>query len=446
PAPGTTPAPVSPPVPEPAPGTTPAPAPAPQRAPESDGCKGEENPNPAPETTPAAPPAVEPAPETTPAAPPAAEPAPETTPTAPPAAEPVAETTPAAPPAAEPAPETTPAAPPAAEPAPETTPAAPPAAEPVPETTPAAPPAAEPVPETTPAAPPAAEPAPETTPLPPPTPVLTEEEKATLNEEYFAFITGFLEKSRAENADFAAVAREYTEKSKATKTEVIYQKLDSFSQLDPPEDLQDKDQVVRRIFAELSNSKQIITPNDDSGHWIVHLIGIEEPQPLTLDQAREQIKEALTGTLALESIDEKLKSAREKLTGSTKDGATFKAAAEALDFTVERIAYARTPPVNPKINSAKLRDTVNDTVAGRISEPQHDSEKGGMLIYVAEKSVKDEGAAAQMNKKDNIARSLKSGGLFSPSYKLWLFRSWLKQARKDANPLPVVLPQNIFGN
>ncbi len=209
--------------------------------------------------------------------------------------------------------------------------------------------------------------------------------------------------------------------------------------------MQGKDQVISRIFSELSGNKKIITPNDATGHWVIHLLQIEEPQPLTLDQAREQVKEALTGDLALESIDEKLKTAREKLTGSTKDGATFKAAAEALGFTVERIAYDRFPPANPKINTNKLRDTVNETVAGRISEPQHDSEKGGMLLYVAEKSVKDEGAATQP-KKDNIARSLRSGGLFSPSYKLWLFRSWLKQARKDANPLPVVLPQNILGN
>ena len=68
-----------------------------------------------------------------------------------------------------------------------------------------------------------------------------------------------------------------------------------------------------------------------------------------------------------------------------------------------------------------------------------------MLVYVAEKSVKEEGAASQL-KKDNIARSLRSGAYLSPSYELWLFRSWLKQARREANPLPVVLPEGIFRN
>ncbi|MGE4613082.1 MAG: hypothetical protein AAEJ46_01910, partial [Planctomycetota bacterium] len=153
-----------------------------------------------------------------------------------------------------------------------------------------------------PAAEPAAKPAPGNTPTTPPTPVITEEEKTKLNEEYYTFITGFLEKSRAEDADFSALARAYTEQSKGTKTEVIYRKLDAFSQLDTPEELQGKDQVISRIFSELSGNKKIITPNDATGHWVIHLLQIEEPQPLTLDQAREQVKEALTGDLALESI------------------------------------------------------------------------------------------------------------------------------------------------
>jgi hypothetical protein len=428
---------------------------------------------------------------------------------APTAPEPATEGKPVAPTAPEPATEGKPVAPTAPEPAPEGKPAVEPAPKPATEGKPVAPTAPEPAPEDKPATKPAA-------PLPPPTPVLTEEEKAKLNEEYFELITGFLEKARKtaavqqaitdqnesinaylsnehprdlanlekagekpsteknkkilasakkgleklkamrerlaklekkvagnpESADFATLAKEYSEKSKDSKMQVTYRKLDAFSELEPPEELKGKDQVISRVFSDLSESTLIITPNDATGHWIIRLVTVEEPKTLTLEEAREQIKEALTGDLALEAIDDKLNTAREKLVESTKDGPSFKTTAESLGLTVERIAYDRSPPSNPKINTNKLRDTVNETAAGQISQPQHDSEKGGMLVYVAEKSAKDEETAAQ-RKKDSIARALKSGGPYSPNYKRWLFRSWLKQARQEANPDPMQLPEGI---
>ncbi|MCP4847231.1 MAG: hypothetical protein GY899_04700, partial [Verrucomicrobiaceae bacterium] len=463
---------------------------------------------------PVTPPAPEPAAEEKPVTPPAPEPAAEEKPVTPPAPEPAAEPQPDGcqgeeeKTAAEPAPEEKPITPPVAEPAPEEKPVTPPVAEPAPEEKPVTPPVAEPAPGEKPATKPA-------TPLPPVTPVLTAEEKAELNEEYFEFITGFLEKARKtapyetaqqaitdqnerilaflqdehpralenikkaddnpdeeekkrilansnralkrleemrerlaklkekvtekpEAPDFATLAKEYSEQSKDSKMQVTYRKLEAFSELEAPEELKDKAQVISRVFADLSESNPIITPNDATGHWIIRLVKIEEPKTLSLEEAREQIKETLTAILALDAIDEKLNAAREKLVKSTKDGPSFKTAAESLGLTVERIAYDRSPPSNPKINTNKLRDTVNETAAGQISLPQHDSEKGGLLVYVAEKSLNDEETAAQ-RKKDSIARSLKSGGLFSPSYKLWLFRSWLKQARKEAKPEPMNL-------
>ena len=224
--------PITPPAAEPAPEEKPAAPPAAEPVPEEKPAAPsatepapEEKPaapsatEPVPEEKPAAPSAAEPAPEEKPAAPPAAEPAtepegcqaeeetpaatPEEKPTTPPAAEPAPEEKPITPPAAEPATEEKPITPPAAEPATEEKPITPPAAEPATEEKPVTPPAAEPAPEEKPITPPAAEPAPgekpatkPATPLPPVTPVLSAEEKAELNEEYFEFITGFLEKAR----------------------------------------------------------------------------------------------------------------------------------------------------------------------------------------------------------------------------------------------------------
>ena len=283
-------------------------------------------------------------------------------------------------------------------------------------------------------------------PEPPAKPTLSPEEKKKLELEYFNFVQGFLNKVNAENADFAAIAKDYSDQSKDSKIKVSYLKTEAFSELDPPEQFKDKNQVVNRVFSELSERKPLITITraDPKGVWIIRLIKIEEPKTLSLEEATEQIKEALTGEQALDAIDDKLNTAREKLIDNTKDGPSFKTAAESLGLTVERIAYDRSPPSNPKLNTNKLRDIVNETAAGQISLPQHDSEKGGMLVYVAEKSVKEEEEAAAKRKKESIAMSLKSGGLFSPSYKMWLFRSWLKQARKEANPNPVLLPETAF--
>jgi hypothetical protein len=451
------------PAPEPEPKAEPAPTPAPEPEP-----KAEPAPAPAPEPEPEAEPAPAPAPEPEPEAEPAPAPAPEPEPEAEPAPAPEPEgcqaeeeknpeSTPVEKPDTKPAPEAPQPEKPDAEPAPKAPQPEKPDAEPAPKAPQPEKPDAEPAPKAPQPEKPDAKPAPEAPkpekpeakpvapaqPAPPAKPTLSKEEKEKLKLEYFNLVQGFLNKVSGKTADFTAIAQEYSGKSKDSKMKVTYNKQEAFSELEPPEALKDKNQMVSRIFSDLSESKQIIDYKEPTGIWIIRLLDTEEPETLSLEAATEQIREALTGEQALDAIDEKLNSARETLAEATKDGPSFKAKAESLGLTVERIAYDRSPPSNPKINTTKLRDIVNETAAGQLSLPQHDAEKGGMLIYVAEKSVKDEETAAK-RKKESIAMSLKSGGLFSPSYKLWLFRSWLKQARIQAKPNPVVLPEGLF--
>lgn len=276
-------------------------------------------------------------------------------------------------------------------------------------------------------------------------PELTREEKQALDKKFFETLQAFLDSTRADGADFAKLAKGQVDASADSGIEVEYHKLDAFSLEEPDEALEDNPGLLRAIFAQPKN-EPVLYHREPKGVWVVKITDIEDTRDLTLEEATEQIREALTGIAALDAITEKLDADREKLAEATKDGPTFKAAAEELGYEVTRVAYQRIPPPDSGMSrqlQGILRDTANSTVAGQISETQIDSTEGGALIYIAQKSVDEEGAAVE-SQKENIAYGLRGGSSFNPGYKHWLFRSWLQAARKEADPQPQVLDPRLF--
>ena len=292
--------------------------------------------------------------------------------------------------------------------------------------------------------PPAAEPsAPAAAPTPPAAPPapkpLTAEERRALNEQYKETLDKFLDEVRAPGADFAAISKRYVKESKDSDIEVRYAKTEQpFTLKDPANELKDAKSVVSEIFQKDIAKDPIFhfrqPYGDGEGFYIVRIIDVEPERDLTLEEATEQIKETLVGVTALEKIEEDLKSAKEKL-AEAKDGPAFKAAAEELGFKVERISYTRTPPTTEGIDTTLLRAAATSTVAGQISDPQFDEKNGGLLVYIAQKTV-DEGEDAAERKKNSIAATIVDGpgaefAMFGlQGTKAKLFQSWLQNVRK----------------
>ena len=266
---------------------------------------------------------------------------------------------------------------------------------------------------------------------------LSPEEKRALDTKFGKTIQAFLDKAREEGADFPKLAKQYVDASGDDSIKTEYHKFDAMSQSEPDEAFKDEATVLRAIFSQQKNAP-IFHTREDKGIWVIHLTDIQEPRDLTLEEATEQIKEALTGAEALEVVTAKSEESREKLADATKDGSTFKAAAEKLGYEVTRLAYDRTPPADSGIDQRMLGQAVYQTVPGQISETQVNAPDGAALVYVAQKSVGEEDAAAGRS-KDNIAHNLRGGSTYSPGYGHWLFRSWLQKLRKEADPQPPLL-------
>ena len=268
--------------------------------------------------------------------------------------------------------------------------------------------------------------------------VLTPEERKKVTANYRDVVQGFLNETRKEDVDFAAAAKKAVASSEDNDVETEYHKIESsFTKGEPDEALADKPAILRGIFTQ-DKDKPIFYVRDPSGSgfYVVRITEVKEPRDLTIDEAREQIEEALSSTEALEAIETKLKDAREKLGGTTSDGPTFKAAAEKEGFEVKRVAYESFPRGDTGVDSSALMAAVGDTVPGQMSEVQVDAKKGTMLVYVAEKSTGDSEEAAA-RKKDAIAYRLRTAG----GQRAGLVRSWLQSARAAADLKPRVIEE-----
>lgn len=266
---------------------------------------------------------------------------------------------------------------------------------------------------------------------------LDTDEKRALDKTFGTTLQSFLDAVRAEGADFTKLAKEHVNATGEMAIEVEYQKFDVFPQNEAPQAIKENHAVLDATFSQQKDTT-IFHTREPKGIWVIHITDIEAPRDLTLEEASAQIRKALAGVTALDAVTANSEATKEKLAEATKDGPTFKAAAEKLGYEVTRLAYQRTPPANSGITQRFLGQIVHDTVPGQISETQVNATDGAVLVYVAQKSLDDE-SATEERAKDNIARSLRGGNTFSPGYAHWLFRSWLQQVRKEADPQPLIL-------
>ena len=187
-----------------------------------------------------------------------------------------------------------------------------------------------------------------------------------------------------------------------------------------------------------------IAINTTEGLWFVNLIEVIQPEQMTAEEANQIIKDNLIDKQALENIKTKLEEAKKELTKSTKDGPTFKTAAEKLGYSVNRYSYnIKSPPPSSEIDTRLLRETVLGTFGTTASEEEHATPAGqlskvladdgnGILIYLAEKRLKPN--PAELAIKTSIKSRLRRETIDL------LFQSWLTKARKEAEPTP----ENIF--
>ena len=267
--------------------------------------------------------------------------------------------------------------------------------------------------------------------------VMTPQEREALLTKFANTIKSFNKEINANGSDFSAISARYVGAVSGDDKPVEYQKFETAVDRENfPEELKENTQLIGRVFNLDKQENPVANFKTIDGFWFVRLIEIVEPTPMNFDEAKDILKEKMIAEKSLDKIQADLDEAKNKLSSSTADGPTIKAAAEKNGYTVSRYSYnLKTPPADSEVDSELLRRAVlgtiatksdettkPGTIAGKISETLMDTD-GGMIVYIAEKSLKSNPLETEV--KREISSRIRKQNIDLR------FRSWLKEQRKD---------------
>jgi peptidyl-prolyl cis-trans isomerase D len=235
---------------------------------------------------------------------------------------------------------------------------------------------------------------------------------------------------RAQNFALSTAGKDADFDAAAAKLGLKVEETPLFAQDDPPAELGKTEAAAEAAFhltKEEPNSDVISAQN---GYYVLHLAGIEEARPLTLEEAKPKLTEQLTQERAQEAMNLKAAEARAKIDAEIKAGKTFEQAAEAAGVKVEKLpAFAaadqnrQEPP-----ETAAIKGRAAELKEGELSEFVPIA-AGGVLVHLDKRLPIDEAAFAK--EKDKVAEELgrQKGGA--------IFMDWLRERRKAAKLQPV---------
>jgi hypothetical protein len=232
------------------------------------------------------------------------------------------------------------------------------------------------------------------------------------------FTQALLDKS----ADFRGVA---------TKFQVPVQATGEFTAAAPDPQLKDPQltQQAFRLSEQEPTSDALQTPD---GYSILHLLGKVDARPLTLDEAKPKIVDALKADKTRELMTSKGNQIANQLRASIAAGVPLEAAAQQAGVNLERIPpFSPVDPPGAKPDQPKpetpdlpmIKNSVGDLAPGEVSSVVP-TQSGG-VIPVLEKREPIDPAAYEQGRKDFDGRYLKSKRTIA-------FYDWLRDRRTAA--------------
>lgn len=196
-----------------------------------------------------------------------------------------------------------------------------------------------------------------------------------LSDKANEFTQGILEPK----ADFDALA---------AKLEVPVKETAPFSADKPDPMLAETSAAATAAFALTAqdpNSDPIQTTN---GFVILRLVDTVAPRPLTFDEARAQLTEAITTDRTREMLDIKGAEVRKKIEAELQTGKSFADAAQAAGQTAEMLSLSPTEPDPKQADAPTILQTASQLDAKGLSDlvPSPD---GSLLVYLVQRQPID---------------------------------------------------------
>ena len=225
------------------------------------------------------------------------------------------------------------------------------------------------------------------------------------------------------NADFVAVAAKFGLPVKTTG---------DFTPTAPDPELKQDSQLIQSAF-QLSNDEPISEPIQAAdGFYILHLAGITPARPLTLEEAKPKIVEALKARKERELVTIRAANVARDLGEALKAGDTIAKTAQKLNLKLEKLPpfaladeleakASPTPETIPDL--PMIKNAVADLHANEVSDPLATS--NGAAIAVVEKRDPPNPAQAAANRASLDDRVLRGK-------RAMMFSDWLQERRRVA--------------
>ncbi len=256
---------------------------------------------------------------------------------------------------------------------------------------------------------------------------LDDAKKTEKEKEYRKRAAAFSEQLVAEDRGDKTFAQIAAELNLEVKTP------EPFTQKAPPEELKSKFQVLRLAFGLPEKGRSDLVEIPGEGYYAVELASIEEPKPLSFEEA----KETITATVKQEKQDkafaEHVKSLREKILAGLEAGKSFAEAAQEADAPAPRDlpTFSQRKPLPNEPAAFDIQQAAAKTDIGAVSEPV--TPRAGdtsLLVYVSNKELPKD--PKMEDDKKNLAAQQSFSAAQQPSSNP-VFAAWFNKKRDETD-------------
>lgn len=218
----------------------------------------------------------------------------------------------------------------------------------------------------------------------------------------------------------------------ANKFPITVEEVPAFARISPPESLKDKTELLDDLFSgarsiEAGVAVSVPFPQQEGGYLLFKLTQVVKPVGLTLDEAKEQIKTALTNQKANLLVNEAATAARAKILEALEAGKPAAEAAKAAGVELKPL-----PPFSLSEPPAKV-EGADALVAAALGTPKGSVSdvlplplgKGYRFLVV------DKVELVESPDTDDRKSSLRISA--ASEYRRALYQAWFDKRRREAN-------------
>ena len=224
-------------------------------------------------------------------------------------------------------------------------------------------------------------------------------------------------------------------KQVAAKFKVPVQTTGEFTQEKPDPQLNADPKLSEAAFQLTEQEPSSDPVQGQDGFFILHLAGINKPRPLTLDEAKPKIVEAIKTQRSRELAMNTGSKAAQDLRTALTSGTPFSAAVQNLKLKAEKVEpFMLIDEIEPKPSDQKPKNEPEDMVSiknvGAQLEPNQVSDftptvYGGLIVYLEKREPPDP-AKYEQTRASFDERDLKNKREI-------VFYEWLNDCKREAN-------------